>query len=72
MLRQTWEAEMQNYQNGCGKPVFSGFHWHIGYAKVSGIGLDVITAKEKGMFFACDISPPAQAVVHKDDLESHL
>lgn len=32
--------------------VFSGFHWHIWYAKISSIGLDIIPAKEKGMFFA--------------------
>lgn len=42
--------------------VFSGLHWHIGYAKISSIGLDVITAKEKSMIFASDFF--SQAVVH--------
>lgn len=48
---------MQNYLNEYGNAVFSGLHWHIGYAKVSSTGLAVITAKEKGMFFASDFSP---------------
>lgn len=53
--------------------VFSGLHWHIWYAKISSIGLDIIPAKEKGMFFASDFFfffP--QAVVHKNDLERDM
>lgn len=67
-----WEAEGQNYLNRCGKrdlDFFSGLHWHVGYAKVSSIELDVIIAKEKGMFFASDFLFFPQAVVLNHDLE---